>query len=109
MGGNNSLLKLVVTVKSDETTPKTLYVNLWIRDGNGEDLYTHTYSIYPRYVTTDVRSSQLVTYFQLPQKASYGFYVEVTPDAPIDRTELEVYDRVKTTGKVIVTRIEPEV
>ncbi|MGC9505999.1 hypothetical protein [Baaleninema sp.] len=109
MGGKNNLLKLDIDIASDEHTPQTLRVQLWIRDGNGEEIYAKIYPVRPRRITEDIYKSEVVAYFQFPEKASYGFYVEVTPDGPIDLTSLKVFDRVRTSGSVEVVRIEPEV
>jgi hypothetical protein len=106
LGGSLSLVHLRLEIISDETTQLTLSPKLWIRNADGDDLYRHTYTVIPRIAGEDVKKSELNAYFRLLKKGSYGFYVEVMPDAPVDRTTITVFDGAKTSGRVEVTDID---
>lgn len=106
LGGAFRLVQLQLEILSDETTPASLTPQLWIRNADGEDLYRQSYTVIPNGSGTDRRKSTLDVYFRLLEKGSYGFYVEVVPDASIDRTTLTVWDGVKTVGAVTVTDID---
>ncbi|NJN62175.1 MAG: hypothetical protein HC795_12145 [Coleofasciculaceae cyanobacterium RL_1_1] len=106
LGGSLSLVHLWLEITSDETTPPTLKPKLWIRNADGEDIFRYTYTVTPRSAGEDVRKSELNVYFRLREKGSYGFYVEVMPDASVDRTTITVFDGAKTAGRVEVTDID---
>ncbi|TAF57466.1 MAG: hypothetical protein EAZ61_01270 [Oscillatoriales cyanobacterium] len=106
LGGSRKLVHLRLEIASDETTPPLLEANLWIRNADGEDVYQHTYPVTPKFIGQAVRQSELNAYFRLLEKGPYGFYVEVTPDASVDRTTITVFDGARTSGRVEVTDIE---
>ncbi|MFP4693884.1 MAG: hypothetical protein ACLFM2_08490 [Halothece sp.] len=100
IGGENNLVKLTVKILSDETSPSSLAVNLWIKDGMGEQVYSEQTNINVNYRRDDGEiedaRGKLEQYFVFTRRGSYGFYVEVTPDQPIDRTTLIVKENAKT-------------
>ncbi|NEQ14470.1 MAG: hypothetical protein F6K44_11625, partial [Moorea sp. SIO3E2] len=52
-------------------------------------------------------TGKLQTFFLLESRSSYGFYVEVCPDASVDRTTLRVIDGNRTFTSVEVVKISP--
>lgn len=107
LGGARRLVHLRLEIMSDETTPPILYPTVWIRNAEGEDIYRQTYPVTtPQFMGQASRKSELNAYFRLLEKGSYGFYVEVMPDASVDRTTITVFDGAKTAGRVSVTDIE---
>ncbi len=100
VGGENNLVKLTVKILSDETSPSSLSVNLWIKDGMGEQVYSEQTNINVNYRRDDGEiedaRGKLEQYFVFTRRGSYGFYVEVTPDQPIDKTTLIVKENAKT-------------
>ena len=103
IGGKNCLIRVTVNVKSDETSPQSLTVNLWLKDGTGEEIYSEQTPIQLNFrreegEIEDARG-KLEQYFVLTRRGSYGFYVEVTPDQPVDETTLIVTENVKAQSK----------
>ncbi len=100
LGGENGLVKVTVNVLSDETSPQFLTVNLWIKDDMGKQIYREQNRIKLKYRFDDGEledaRGKLEQYFVLTRRASYGFYVEVTPDEPVERTTLTVKENAKT-------------
>lgn len=109
-GGANRLLRVIVKIKSDETSPSGLNVRLTINDPNGEQLYSKIYSVTVSRTKSDGKvtsgSSTLTTFFVLEPRTSYGFHVEVTPDASIDRTRILVRENARTLLPVDVTTLK---
>jgi len=106
LGGPGNLVHMRVQIDSDETTPSSFQPQLWIRNADGEDIYTQTYRVTPNSGGGDSRQSVLHAYFQFLERGSYGFYLEVMPDASVDRTSLLVLEHARTGGKVEVTDID---
>ena len=100
LGGENCLVKVSVDVLSDETSPQFLTVDLWLKDGMGKQIYREQTRIKLKYRREDGEiedaRGKLEQYFILTRRGSYGFYVEVTPDQPVDRTTLTVKENAKT-------------
>ncbi|AFZ45041.1 hypothetical protein PCC7418_2911 [Halothece sp. PCC 7418] len=100
VGGENSLIRVTVNVKSDETSPQSLAVNLWLKDGTGEQIYSEQTRIKLNFRRDDGEiedaTGKLEQYFVFTRRGSYGFYVEVTPDQPVDETTLIVTENAKT-------------
>lgn len=110
VGGENTLIKVIVKSVSDETSPSTLKCQLMIRDGNGDQLFNAS-EVMPLKFSRDedgdittVRG-QATFYLVLAKPSSYGFYVEITPDAPVDSTRLIVKQGAVTLGSVKVAQI----
>lgn len=102
LGGKNCLIKVIVKVFSDETSPSTLRVNLWLKDGTGEQIYTEQDEMKLRFNREDGNiesaTGTLEKYFVLTRRGSYGFYVEVTPDQPVDQTFLIIKENAHTSS-----------
>lgn len=100
LGGENALIRVTVNIKSDEHSPQSLNVSLWLKDGTGEQIYSEQTPIKLNFrrdegEIEDARG-KLEQYFVLTRRGSYGFYVEVTPDQPVDQTTLIVTENAKT-------------
>lgn len=111
VGGSNCLVRVDVKVRSDETSPKRLEIRLRINDAYGEQIYS---SSFPTRVSFRKKDSEVVgataklrQFFLLEPRSSYGFQVEVFPDAPIDETTLTVRDGARTRRGVEVVKISP--
>ncbi|NJN38815.1 MAG: hypothetical protein HC790_08925 [Acaryochloridaceae cyanobacterium CSU_3_4] len=110
LGGANKLIKVIVKVESDETSPSTLNCQLAIRDGNGDQFFNSSRVISLRFRRDedgDITSvkGEATFHLVLEKAGSYGFYVEVTPDAPVDATQLIVKQGVATLGAIKVAHI----
>ena len=107
MGGAKKLIEVQVFINSDEHTPKNLNVELSIRNPDGVTIHQKRSTVPVRLIydegTLDAGKAYHKEYFLLTPRESYGFYVEVTPDASVDRTQLVVKENVKTKGAVDVT------
>lgn len=110
VGGPKNLIQVQVLINSDETTPRTLNVNLAIRNPDGVTIHQKRSAVPVRLIydegDLDGGKAKFQDYFLLSPRESYGFYVEVTPDQSVDRTQLVVKENVKTKGAVDVTRFE---
>lgn len=109
-GGANRLLRVVVDIKSDETSPSGVHVHLTVNDPNGEQLYSKIHPVTVKRTKSDGKvtsgHSSLTTFFVLEPRTSYGFHVEVTPDASIDRTRIIVRENARTLFPVDVTTLK---
>lgn len=110
VGGPNRLVRVTVTTKSDETSPRQLTVKLFVKDGDGEQIYARDFPVKVR-LSKDKQghptggTANLCTFFILEPRGSYGFYAEVVPDGPIDETRLTVREKAKTLGKVNIIHL----
>nr|WP_290227362.1 hypothetical protein [Trichocoleus desertorum] len=102
MGGSDRLVRVTVDITSDETSPEALQVELFVKDQNGEQIYTNSFpvnlSLSKENGKVDEGTGTLTLFFLLEPRSSYGFYAEVVPDGPIDKTTLAVRDGAKTLG-----------
>ncbi|MFW6359467.1 MAG: hypothetical protein ACOC0N_09700 [Chroococcales cyanobacterium] len=111
VGGSDKLVRVTVNVKADETTPRELHIRLSINNSYGEQVYSQSFPIQVNYKREEGKiesaTVKLEKFLILEPQDSYGFSVEVTPDAPIDSTTLTVWNGNKTRGSVPVTYISP--
>lgn len=110
VGGPNKLIKVVVKTVADETSPPSLSCRLMVRDGNGDELFNASEVMplkFKRDEDGDIDSThgQATFFLVLEKPSSYGFYVEVTPDAPVDSTRLIIKQGAVTLGAVKVAHI----
>lgn len=109
LGGPNRLVRVTVAIKSDETSPRSLNVDFAINNENGEQIFTRTYPVKLSLTKNDGRvtsaSGELHLFLMLEPQGSYGFYAEVHPDGPVDRTTLTVRDGARTLLPVTVTHL----
>ncbi|TWH42581.1 hypothetical protein [Dulcicalothrix desertica] len=100
LGGEKRLVRVRVEVEADETAPRQVEVRLVINDGYGEQIYCESTDVNVERKTKDGQFIKAVAkldkFFVIPERNSYGFHVEVYPDAPIDRTKLIVRDGART-------------
>ncbi len=112
MGGANNLLRIVITVQSDEHSPSELNLELTINNADGEQVYQKTHTARVSLIKSDgkVSSGKTVwsTFLVLEPRDSYGFHVDVMPDASIDRTRILVREQSRTLVPVTVTTIKAE-
>ena len=62
----------------------------WVKDGDGD---------------MNQATGKVVTHFILEQRSSYGFYVEIQPESPIDSTQLVVKEGGRTLQAIEVVLI----
>lgn len=109
LGGSNRLVQVNVEIKSDETSPQSLNVHLFVKDGVGEQIYQKVFPVKLNIKRENGKieraNGNLTTWFVFQKRGSYGFYVEVVPDGPVDRTSLTVRDGVRTLTPVEVIKI----
>ncbi|NMG58764.1 hypothetical protein E1H12_09565 [Geitlerinema sp. P-1104] len=110
MGGEDSLIVCKLKIVADETSPRFLDVNLWLTDGYGENIYhqvTPVSLIFHRDEDGDIEKTTGIfkQYFLLDKRGSYGVYIEVTPDEPVDETVLTVRENVQTLTGVSVVEV----
>ena len=109
VGGNDNLVKVTVNVKADKTCPKKLNVNFWLYDGYGEEIYSSIWPIDVRYIRDDGKidsaKGTVQKYFILEKRGSYRFYVEVTPDRSVDRTEIIIKENASSNWGVDLVKI----
>jgi hypothetical protein len=100
LGGPDTLVRVIITVVADETSPANLTANLTINDGYGELVYRRPLSMPLSFrreegKIEDAKGSATLDLILEP-RGSYGFSVEITPDGPVDRTFLTVKEGVRT-------------
>jgi hypothetical protein len=109
VGGANKLLRVNVDVESDETSPRTLEVQLFINDAYGEQIYAESFLLGVKFHRSDGKfekaTCSLQKFFILDNQASYGFHVEVLPDEPVDKTRITVREDARTLRPVDIVRI----
>ncbi|MEA5597025.1 hypothetical protein [Rivularia sp. UHCC 0363] len=113
LGGANNLVSVKVDVKSDETSPPTMQARLTIKNSYGEQLYDENLPLNLNFHREDGKlervTGKLKKFFILEPKDSYGFHVEIIPDAQVDRTTLTVRDGTRTRGAVEVVHISSSI
>ncbi|MDY6900583.1 MAG: hypothetical protein SWZ49_21275 [Cyanobacteriota bacterium] len=109
LGGADKLVRVKINVTSDETSPRTMQAKLVINDSYGEQLYSETIPLSLKFHREDGKLEKVTgfaqKFFVLETQDSYGFHVEVTPDAPVDRTTLTVIDGNHTRTPVEVVHV----
>ena len=107
LGGADKLVRVKINMKSDETSPPTMKARLVVNDSYGEKLYEENISLNLKFHREDGKLEKVTgfaqKFFILEPQDSYGFHVEVIPDAPVDRTTLTVIDgnRTRTTVEAV--------
>lgn len=111
VGGSDSLVRVKVDIASDKTSPRQLYVRLWLNNAYGEQIYANSFPVKLDFKKEEGKiegaTGKLQAFFILEPRSSYSFHVQVTPDAPVDRTTLTVRDRNRTLRSVEVVQISP--
>ncbi|MDJ0508480.1 MAG: hypothetical protein QNJ64_04375 [Crocosphaera sp.] len=111
VGGANKLVRVDVNVLSDETTfLKQSMVTLVINNSYGEQIYKTSEWMDMNFKKTESgyveeAKGKVQYFFLLNERNNYGFHVNVTPDAPVDKTTLKVTEGVRTRGQVKVVEI----
>lgn len=104
LGGPNKLLRVTVKIAADETSPASLQIHLSVKDSQGEQIYTQRHPVKLTFKREDGKvagaTGALTLFFLLEPRRSYGFYIEVSPDGPVDKTQLIVREGAKTLGHI---------
>jgi hypothetical protein len=111
VGGADQLVRVKIHLRSDETSPRYLNARLVINDAYGEQVYARALPMGLSFKEEDGKvesaTGQVQCFFTLDPRSSYGFQVDVKPDAPVDQTTLTVRDRNHTLVPVEVVHIRP--
>lgn len=109
VGGSDKLVCVKISVESDENSPLQMQARLVVNDSYGEQLYSQYIPLSLNFHREDGKLEKVTgyaqEYFVFETQDSYGFHVEVTPDAPVDRTTLTVLDGNRTWGAVEAVHI----
>jgi len=109
LGGANKLVRVSIDVISDETSPRELQADLVIKDGYGEQLYRRQLPISLKFRRDDGKidsaKGQASLDLILEPRGSYGVWVEVMPDGPVDYTHLTVREGVRTLQPTEIIRL----
>jgi hypothetical protein len=109
VGGENKLVRVIVEIEADETSPSQLEVCLFVNDAYGEQIFAESVAVNVNVEKEDGKfkkaTAKLNRYFTFSQATSYGFHAEIHPDEPIDRTKLIVKDAARTIFPVDVIEI----
>lgn len=111
MGGPDQLIKVIVKVRADETSPPALTCHLFIKDGNGNPVYKPSLTLPMRLIKDEdgevLRAQgQITQHLVLQTRSSYGVYVKIQPDRPVDETRLMVQEGRKTLTAIDVVHLE---
>lgn len=110
LGGPNTLVRVIITVKADETSPPELTANLAINDSYGESVYrcdvVISLSMQREEGKVESASGSATIDLVLEPRGSYGFSVEITPDGPVDHTFLVVKEGIRTLTPTEITHIQ---
>lgn len=110
VGGADSLVRVIIRVVSDETSPPTLKANLAINNSYGELVYRCQIPISLSFRKEEGKiegaSGECTLDLILEPKDSYGFSVEITPDGPVDQTFLTVKDGIRTLVPTDIIHIQ---
>ncbi|MBD2233201.1 hypothetical protein [Phormidium tenue] len=110
LGGPSKLVRVIITVKSDETSPPKLTANLAINDSYGESVYRREVviplSMEQEEGKVESASGSATVDLVLEPRGSYGFSVEITPDGPVDHTFLTVKEGIRTFTPTEITHIQ---
>ncbi|MEM9926316.1 MAG: hypothetical protein AAF915_21620 [Cyanobacteria bacterium P01_D01_bin.50] len=114
LGGADKLVRVKIDMVSDETTPYTMKARLVVNNSYGEPLYSKNLPLDLTFHTDDDGQLDRATgkaqmFFILVPQDSYGFHVEVIPDAPVDKTTLTVRDGNRTRLPVNVVHISSSI
>jgi len=112
VGGRRKLLRVTVRVTADKNTPHHLTAYLRITNGNGEQVFSRSFLVACNFRKDDEgriekATGQLQVFLIVEPPSSYGFHVEITPDGPVDETQLIVQEGVRTLQAVEVMHIHP--
>lgn len=109
VGGADKLVRVKINVKSDENSPFQMRAKLVVNDSYGEQLYSENIPLNLTFHREDGKLEKVTgfaqQFFIFETQDSYGFHVEVSPDAPVDSTTLTVLEGNRTRGAVEVVHI----
>jgi hypothetical protein len=111
LGGARKLVRVKVSIGGYTTQfSPPVCVNLFVKDANGEQIYATTQSVKLSGFNAEKGKTKRALaswhqFFVLEPQNSYGFYVQVKPEALVDRLTLEVRDQAQTLTPVEVNQI----
>ena len=109
VGGKDNLVRVMIRSKLDENTPRSVQVKLAIDNEHGEPICRHSHPAKVNIQSKDGRVKgglvNLSYFLEIEPYGSYRFKVDITPDAAVDWTSLEVRQNSKTLKEVNVTTI----
>ncbi len=112
LGGTGKMVRVIIDVLSDETSPPTLNAELVIKDRHGEVIYQRRIPIRLGFRKengrVDSARGSCTLDLVLEPEGSYGFLVEIVPDAPVDRTVMVVKQGVRTLVPTPILRIQSD-
>lgn len=113
LGGTSKLVRVKINMESDETSPQTMKARLVIKNSYGELIYSEHLYLNLTFHREDGKLEKVTgkaqKFFILEPQESYGFYVEVIPDAPVDKTTLTVLDGTSTCRAVKAIHISSSI
>ena len=113
LGGANKLVRVKINMESDETTPYTMQARLVVKNSYGESLYSENLPLNLTFHSENGKlnkvTGKLQKFFIFEPQDSYGFHVEIIPDAPVDSTTLTVLDGNRTRLPVEVVHISSSI
>lgn len=96
LGGTSQLVRMTVKVVGDETSPRGVNAMVVVKNGAGDLIYQGQLPIGLPFRINERTIGYGTLDFLFDTQDSYGFYVEITPDGPIDWTYLTVQEGVRT-------------
>jgi len=113
LGGASKLVRVKINMESDETSPQIMKARLAIKNSYGELIYSEHLDLNLTFHREDGKLEKVTgkaeKLFILEPQESYGFYVEVIPDAPVDKTTLSVLDGTRTRTAVEAIHISSSI
>ena len=113
LSGANKLVRVKINMKSDEKSPSKMRARLMIKNSYGELLYIDNIPLDLTFHREDGKLEKVTgtaqQFFVLEPQDSYGFHVEIHPDAPVDCTTLTVIDGSHTRFPVEVVHIDSSI
>lgn len=109
LGGTDKLVSVKINMESDENSPKIMQARLVIKNSYGESLYSENLYLNLTFHREEGELEKVTgnvqKYFVLEPEDSYGFHVEIIPDAPVDSTTLTVREGTRTARTVEAVHI----
>ncbi|MGF1536899.1 MAG: hypothetical protein ACFB4J_10515 [Elainellaceae cyanobacterium] len=110
VGGPDTLIRAVIKVKSDHTSPQFLNAYFTLRNSQGEAVYKQqipiNLTLKKEKGRIDSAWGQCALNFVLEPEASYGFCVTIRPDMPVDQTSLKVTQNARCASALDVVHLK---
>lgn len=106
VGGKSDLVKVVVKVVGNDSTPEKFSLILRIYDEGDRTHFLQRIALKPRYVYSRQYRGEYAAYFHLSPAQNYRFSATILPRSAIDRTLILVYAGVRSAKLRPVTYLE---